>query len=381
MSVTVCFLTRNHADCIRRAVESVRAVADRILVADTGSTDATVELAVAAGADATSIPWADDFAVACNVILERTDGDWILWMNPDEELASGDIEAVRTAVADESAFAYRLHVRQKHRPDDESGTVGWEERLFRNVPEIRYVGRVHPQFTASLDSLAVARGQRVQPLEATILRHAYLSTPTPDKMRWVVRLLEAELKDRPDRLGARIELGRNLLWLNDPRGHALLAEAALTVLQSVGRPNAPDPAVGMLFEYLLNADPAKVSTELSLERVRSLVPVWFARTPPVLWAAAQERYRANDFAAAARHLDALLEIGSTGWYDSAGFDPDIVGISAAMTLGACYLQLQNWMLARACFEHYREHPKHGELARRGYAEADAKWRASRSERK
>lgn len=379
MTVTVCFLTRNHADCVGRAVASVRDLGHCILVADTGSTDATLEVARAAGAETVAIPWNDDFAAACNATLDRADGDWILWLNPDEELL--DAGEIRSALADETAFAYRLPVRQKHRPDDDSGTVGREERLFRRDPDLRYVGRVHPQFTTSLDQLAVARGQRVKPLEATVVRHAYLSTPTPEKMRWVVRLLEAELKDRPDRLGVKIELGRNLLWLNDPRGHALLAEAAQVVSKSLRQSSAPDPAVGMLFEYLLNADPTKVETELNRDAVKALVPLWFGRTPPVLWAAAQERFRVNDFAAAAKHLDALLEIGSTGWYDSPGFDPDIVGISAAMALGACYLNLQNWMLARACFEHYCDHPKHGELARRGYAEADAKWRAGLKDKK
>lgn len=376
MTVTVCFLTRNHAGCIGRAVASVRGLNGRILVADTGSTDATLEVARDAGAETTSVPWSDDFAAACNATLDQTDGEWILWLNPDEELL--DVGSVRSALADDTAFAYRLHVRQKHRPDDESGTVGREERLFRRVPEVRYTGRVHPLFTDSLDRTALARGQVVKSLEATIVRHAYLSTPTPDKMRWVVRLLEAELKDRPDRLGVKIELGRNLLWLNDPRGHALLAEAAGTVAKSLRQPHAPDPAVGMLFEYLLNADGSKIATPLLIDQVAALVPVWFGRTPPVLWAAAQERYRANDFAGAAKYLDTLLEIGQSGWYDSPGFDPDIVGVSAGMALGACYVQLQNWMLARACFEHYRDHPKHGELARRGFAEADAKWRASQT---
>ncbi len=379
MTVTVCFLTRNHCGCIGRAVASVRGLNGRILVADTGSTDATLEVARAAGAETATVPWSDDFAAACNATLDRADGDWILWMNPDEELI--DVESVRAALADDTAFAYRLHIRQKHSPDDESGTVGWQERLFRRTPDIRYVGRVHPQFTTSLDSLAQTRGQQVRALEATIVQHAYLSTPTPDKMRWVVRLLEAELKDRPDRLGVKIELGRNLLWLNDPRGHALLAEAAGTVVKSLRQPHAPDPAVGMLFEYLLNVDGSKVATALTIEHVQALVPIWFDRTPPVLWAAAQAHYRAGNFAAAAKHLDALLEIGSSGWYDSPGFDPDIVGVSAGMALGACYVQLQNWMLARACFEHYCDHPKHGELARRGYAEADAKWRASLKDKK
>ncbi|MBX3401281.1 MAG: glycosyltransferase [Gemmataceae bacterium] len=380
MDVTVCLLTRNHAASVGRAVASARPLAGRVLLADTGSTDDTVALARAAGADILVTPWSDDFGAACNAVLDRVETPWVLWLNPDEELESFD--GWTAALGDESAFAYRLTVRQKLRPDDDgAGTSGFEERLFRRVPEVRYSGRVHPQFTTPLGRLAAEFGQQVKTLPTTIVRHAYLSTPTPDKLRWVVRLLEAELRDRPDRLAVKIELGRNLLWLNDPRGHAVLAEAAQAVVPFLEQPAAPDPAVGQLFEYLLNADPSKVNTSLPLDRVRALVPVWFARTPPVLWAAAQERYRAGDFTKAIAHLDALLEIGRTGWYDSPGFDPDIIGVSAGMALGACHVQQQNWLLARACFEHYRNHPKHGELARRGFAEADAKWRAELAQRK
>jgi hypothetical protein len=374
MDVTVCLLTRNHSDCLGRAVASARAWAVRILVADTGSTDATLAVARAAGAETIAVPWTDDFGTACNAVLDQVASPWVLWMNPDEELLP--FEGWHAAAADETAFAYRIQVRQKLRPDDDTGTDGWEVRFFRNDPEVRYVGRTHPQFLKPLEQLASARGQSVKPLAAMLVRHAYLSQPTPDKIRWVVRLLEAELKDRPNRLSAKIELGRNLLWLNDPRGHAVLAEAAQVVASVLHQPQAPDPAVGQLFEYLLNADPSQVRTALPLDRVRALVSVWFARTPPVLWAAAQERYRAGDHTRAIAHLEALLEIGRTGWYDSPGFDPDIIGVAAGMALGACHVQQQNWLLARACFEHYLNHPKHGELARRGFAEADAKWRAS-----
>lgn len=375
MDVTVCLLTRNHAASVGRAVASARSAAARVLLGDTGSTDETVPLARAAGADVLTIPWADDFGAACNAVLDQVATPWVLWLNPDEEMEPFADWAA--ALADESAFAYRLTVRLKLRPDGDAGTHAPEERLYRRVPEVRYVGRAHPQFATALGALAAARGQQVKPLAASIVRHAYLSTPTPGKLRWVVRLLESELKDRPDRLAIRIELGRNLLWLNDPRGHAVLAEAARAVAPYLGQPAAPDPAVGQLFEYLLNADPAQLNTTLPMERVRALVPVWFGRTPPVLWAAAQERYRAGDHTKAIAHLDALLEIGRTGWYDAPGFDPDIVGVAAGMALGACHVQQQNWLLARACFEHYRNHPKHGALAQRGFAEADAKWRASR----
>lgn len=378
MDVTVCLLTRNHAASVGRAIASTRPLAGRVLLADTGSTDDTVAIARAEGAETITIPWNDDFGSACNLVVDHAATSWILWLNPDEELEPfGHWEH---ALSDPSAFAYRLQVRHKLRADD-AGTSGREERLYRRDPAVRYIGRVHPQFTTSLETIALQRGQTVQTLDAVIRRHAYLSTPTPDKIRWVVRLLEAELQDRPNRLSVKIELGRNRLWLNDPRGHDLLADAAIEVARSFGQPHPPDPAVGQLFEYLLTLDPSRVPRPLNLELVRRHVWIWFERTPPVLWAAAQERYRAGDYSTAASLLDRLLEIGQTGWYDSPSFDPDIVGVSAAMALGACYVQMNNWLLARACFEHYRDHPQHGELARRGYAEADAYWRASQQSKK
>jgi hypothetical protein len=372
MTVTACLVTRNHAASVGRAVASVQGLADRVLVSDTGSTDSTVADAQAAGAEVLAAAWADDFAAVCNQALDAATGDWILWLNPDEEFTPADAPLLTAGLADESAFAFTLRVRQQLRPDDpDRGTTGREPRLFRRDPAVRYVGRLHPDFVTPLEQIAASRGQQVKALEATVVRHAYLSTPTPDKLRWVVRLLEAELKDRPDRLECKIELGRNLLWLNDARGHALLAEAAATVAALPRAKAAPHPMVGMLLEYVLAADPGRVRTALSVPQAHTLTGLWFSRTPPVLWAAAQERYRAGDFPAAAKYLETLLDLGRSGWYESMSFDPDIIGPAAAANLGACYLQMNNLVLARACFEHVTAHPTFGAAARKHLAEINA----------
>ena len=56
-------------------------------------------------------------------------------------------------------------------------------------------------------------------------RHAYTSTLDESKIRWAIRLLELELRDRPGRLHYVIEYARNLLLLNDPRGHEVMGHA------------------------------------------------------------------------------------------------------------------------------------------------------------
>src|SRR5262249_30393080 len=172
--------------------------------------------------------------------------------------------------------------------------------------------RLHPNFATPFDELARRQGKKVYPTELTLRRHGYLSVPTPDKLRWAVRLLEAELRDRPGQLHYLIEYGRNLLWLNDPRGHEVLAEAADQVLRSRDAPTAPTPTVGSLLEYLLTVMPQQSRSRVSREEARGLALRWFRHSPPVLWALAQHQFQAGDPRGAAGLLEELLRMGQSG---------------------------------------------------------------------
>ena len=61
--LSLCLIARDgalHPDCLA----SVARVVDELVVVDTGSTDDTVAVAQAAGAQVVHHPWADDFAAA-----------------------------------------------------------------------------------------------------------------------------------------------------------------------------------------------------------------------------------------------------------------------------------------------------------------------------
>lgn len=78
MSLSVCLLTRNEASTVGRAIRSVSGLADEVLVADTGSTDGTADVAANAGANVSQIAWDDDFAAGRNHVIQRAAGEWIL---------------------------------------------------------------------------------------------------------------------------------------------------------------------------------------------------------------------------------------------------------------------------------------------------------------
>jgi len=85
MSLTVVILTFNEAQHIGRAIGSVRGIANRIFVIDSGSTDQTVALARANGAEVLENKWVN-YATQFNWALDQlpADTDWILRLDADE---------------------------------------------------------------------------------------------------------------------------------------------------------------------------------------------------------------------------------------------------------------------------------------------------------
>ena len=67
--LSLSMIVRNEEACLGDCLRSVRGFADEMVVVDTGSTDATVTIAEAAGARVEQISWAGDFAPARNQAL------------------------------------------------------------------------------------------------------------------------------------------------------------------------------------------------------------------------------------------------------------------------------------------------------------------------
>ncbi|MGH2914682.1 MAG: glycosyltransferase [Solirubrobacteraceae bacterium] len=84
-TLTVCTIARNEERRLQAALGSARAIADEIVVVDSGSTDRTVEIALAAGARVIEHPWSG-FARQRNMALDAATGDWVLELDADERV-------------------------------------------------------------------------------------------------------------------------------------------------------------------------------------------------------------------------------------------------------------------------------------------------------
>lgn len=86
MVLSVCIITHNEEANIARTLDSVRGIADEMIVVDSGSTDKTVELSRARGAKVFVEEWRG-FSKQKNVAMEKASGDWILSLDADEEVS------------------------------------------------------------------------------------------------------------------------------------------------------------------------------------------------------------------------------------------------------------------------------------------------------
>ena len=86
MKINLVMIVRNEERSLERCLRTVEGLVDKKIVIDTGSTDRTVEIARAMGAEVHSFLWRDDFSAARNFALAQSDGDWNLILDGDEYL-------------------------------------------------------------------------------------------------------------------------------------------------------------------------------------------------------------------------------------------------------------------------------------------------------
>src|SRR5262249_48735993 len=145
--------------------------------------------------------------------------------------------------------------------------------------------------------------------------------------------------------------GRNLLLLNDPKGHEVMAEAIEQVVPHVEGAVPPSPDVQVLLVYVLTTTTERYRGRISRAEAMALGLRWFPNSPPLLWALAEPRFRAGQFRAAVALLEQLVQLGRSGVYDrSQRFDPRIIGPWALLNLGQCFRGLGEPDKARPCFE-------------------------------
>lgn len=148
MKISACVITKNEAENLPRWLSSMRIFADEMIVVDTGSTDATVEIARTGGAKVFHFDWINDFATAKNFALDQACGDWVVFTDADEYFTEESAPRVRPLIEEydgrEKFDGFIVHLVNIDMDTGELlGTHAQVQRIFRRAPSIRFVGSIH----------------------------------------------------------------------------------------------------------------------------------------------------------------------------------------------------------------------------------------------
>lgn len=86
ITVSLCMIVKNEEKILRRCLDSVADLVDELIIVDTGSEDATKEIAAEYGAEVYDFSWTDDFSAARNFAFSKAAKEYIYSADADEML-------------------------------------------------------------------------------------------------------------------------------------------------------------------------------------------------------------------------------------------------------------------------------------------------------
>lgn len=209
-----------------RCLNSVHGLVDEVVIADTGSTDGSREIARDHDARVIQIPWMKDFAEARNLSLAEVRSDWVLILDADELLDAGATKSIPPLLVNSTIAGYMVQIRnylqqlnchlwdQKAKPNRDApdfakrypAYVQHENvRLFRRHPDVYFVGRVHETVGSRIQELGMKLGRA----DFRIHHLGFIADDQALARKWEFyrELGREKVRERPDDAQAHFELG------------------------------------------------------------------------------------------------------------------------------------------------------------------------------
>jgi len=222
-TISLCMIAKDEEQFIEQAISSVQGAVSEIIVADTGSTDGTIEIAKKLGARVYSFTWNDDFSPPRNFSLGKAKSDWILVLDADEIIAASDLGELRELTLDPTAcwkFTQRHYSNDQRMsnfcpvageyPECERNFGGYFEsglvRLFPNNEGIEYRGRIHELVEHSIKDIG---RHEIKVTNIPIHHYGHIKSVKRerDKSKLYTPLGKEKVSDMPADWKSHMELG------------------------------------------------------------------------------------------------------------------------------------------------------------------------------
>lgn len=147
--ISLCMIVKNEELVLKNCLESIYKLVDEIIIVDTGSTDATKEIAKNYTNKIYDFEWSNDFSAARNFSFSKATKDYILWLDADDILTlqnQNKFLALKQSLdgsVDLFYFKYEIAFDEMNNP-----TFSYNrERLLKNDGSFFWSGTVHEAIT------------------------------------------------------------------------------------------------------------------------------------------------------------------------------------------------------------------------------------------
>lgn len=174
--------------------------ADEIVVADTGSTDDTIKIALLHTDKVYSdFKWCDHFGKARQHVMNKCTGDWILSIDADDYLAEGGIAQLRKMIAehpDEYCFSIQFITEKGARTHK-------LPYIYKNCKEVHWAGAAHNY---------ISKSARLESGTSIIYGYSPTHKKDPDRS---FRILKQAVKENPNKPRELYYLAREYRYKKD----------------------------------------------------------------------------------------------------------------------------------------------------------------------
>lgn len=154
VTISVCMIVKNEEAVLARCLDSLRGIAEEIIIVDTGSTDGTKEIAAKYTDKIFDFTWINDFSAARNFAFSKASMDYIYSADADEVIEEKDRKKfldLKQVLLPEVEIVEMIYVN----PEDCNMVYNFTKeprpKLFKRLREFRWIDPIHE--TVALDPL------------------------------------------------------------------------------------------------------------------------------------------------------------------------------------------------------------------------------------
>ncbi|MGL5088897.1 MAG: glycosyltransferase family 2 protein [Cetobacterium sp.] len=170
MKISVAMITFNEEKILRKTLDSVKDLADEIVIVDSGSTDSTEKIAKEFGAKFYTESW-KGYGPQRNLAIQKCSGTWILNIDADEEISDELKNKIKEITND------KKNIKEIFKINRLSVCFGKELKYggWGTSYAIRLFKKGTGQFNDNTVHEAFETGKEIYKIKENILHHSYLT--------------------------------------------------------------------------------------------------------------------------------------------------------------------------------------------------------------